>query len=250
MRTTRDDFLGGRIALLQPEKGFRAGLDTVLLAAAVSGRSSRVLELGAGSGVASCCVLADLPGAEATLVDVDADMLELARRNVVSCRFENRAVLLELDVREKGAVRAAAGLRPDHFSTVIANPPFFDAAGGTASPSPCRARARHMPSGELDVWVKTAATSLAPGGEVIFIHAASVLPDLLAAFGRRFGAISLLPLVPRAGQPANRILLRGIKGSRAPFSLLSPLVLYRDGEQGGYLPQIDAILRGRDRLHW
>ena len=51
--TTDDAFLGGRVQVLQPRKGFRAGLDAVMLAAAVPARAGdRVCELGAGVGTA------------------------------------------------------------------------------------------------------------------------------------------------------------------------------------------------------
>ena len=138
--------------------------------------------------------------------------------------------------------------RKDHFGAVIANPPFFDPGRGTA-PAIARAGARHMEDDALDKWVKTAATHAAPGGEVIFIHVAEALPLLLAAFTRRFGAVSVLPLSPRSGEPASRVLIRGIKGSRAPFSLLGGRVLH-EAAGGGFRPEFDAIFRGAARLIW
>jgi tRNA1Val (adenine37-N6)-methyltransferase len=47
IETTFDAFLGGRITLEQPTKGYRAGVDPVLLAASVPARAGQsVLELG------------------------------------------------------------------------------------------------------------------------------------------------------------------------------------------------------------
>jgi tRNA1(Val) A37 N6-methylase TrmN6 len=246
---SRDAFLGARVTLLQPVGGFRAGSDSVLLAAAVNPLSTKILELGAGAGAATCCVLADLPRAEAVLVDNNEDILGVAEKNLRQNGFADRAGTLFLDVTAKGQTRTAAGLRTDFFTSVIANPPFYDSGEGTQSPDAGRAAARHMPAGQIELWAKTAATSGAPGGEVIFIHLARALPELLASLNRRFGALSILPIVPRAGEPASRVLIRGIKGSRAPVKLLSPLILHL--EKGhDFSPQAHNIFSGRARLDW
>ena len=49
---TRDAFLGGTLTVAQPAKGFRAGLDSVLLGAAVGPGRGTMLDLGAGVGTA------------------------------------------------------------------------------------------------------------------------------------------------------------------------------------------------------
>lgn len=245
---TRDAFLGGRLVVSQPAKGFRAGLDSVLLGASVNSLASSLLDLGAGVGTASLVALAQVSELTATLAEADAEAVALARLNLEANGFSGRAGVLGLDVTVKGAVRAAAGLRADHFSSVIANPPFFEAGRGTP-PSAARAGARHMADGQLDLWVKAAATSAAPGGEVIFINPTAGLPDLLAAFDARFGAVTLLPLLPRAGEAASRILIRGIKGSRAPLTLLAARALH-ESEGHAFRPEFDAIFRGAARLVW
>ncbi len=245
---TRDAFLGGRLAVSQPERGFRAGLDSVLLGAAIDPESRRLLDLGTGVGTAALVALAHHPDLGATLCDSDPAMLALAAHNLAANGFAGRGRPLQLDVTAAGRVRAEAGLAQDHFSTIIANPPFFDPAEGSA-PSPERDAARHMPPSALDLWVKTAAGHAAPGGEVVFIHTAAALPLLLAAFGSRFGAMTVLPLLPREGAPASRVLVRGIKGSRAPFTLLAGRALHEPSGRT-FRPEFDAIFRGSATLVW
>ncbi len=243
---THDAFLGGRLTIAQPAKGFRAGLDSVLLGAAVGHSIGALLDLGAGVGTAALCALADHPALTATLVESDDATASLAAENAAANGLGSRATVLTLDVTAPGRTRTAAGLESDHFASVIANPPFFDA--GTA-PSPRRAAARHMSAETLDLWVKTAAAHAAPGGEIIFIHVADRLSALLTSFEARFGAITVLPLIPRDGEPAHRILIRGIKGSRAPLTLLASRSLHTPSGRT-FRPEFEAIFRGRDRLHW
>jgi tRNA1(Val) A37 N6-methylase TrmN6 len=245
---TRDAFLGGRLTVSQPERGFRAGLDSVLLGAAVDAGSRRLLDLGAGAGTAALVAMTELGELSGTLIEADPAMAGLASLNLGANGMAGRGKVLELDLTAPGRVRAAAGLAADHFTTVIANPPFFDPGRGSA-PSVARAEARHMDDDMLDRWVKTAASHAAPGGEVIFIHVAEALPLLLAAFTRRFGAVTVLPLLPRDGEAASRVLVRGIKGSRAPFTLLAARALHEPAGRT-FRPEFDAIFRGAARLIW
>ena len=78
------------------------------------------------------------------------------------------------------------------------------------------------------------------------IHRADHLADVLAACSGRFGALSVLPVHPREGEEAHRILVRGIKGSRAPLRLLPPLVLH--SQDGTVTPLVQAVHRGEALL--
>jgi tRNA1(Val) A37 N6-methylase TrmN6 len=210
--------------------------------------AKRLLDLGAGAGTASLVALADRTETTATLVEIDPETAALAALNLSANGFAERARVLSLDVTAKGSLRAAAGLPADHYDVVIANPPFFDPAAGSA-PSAARSAARHMPPDTLERWVKAAATHAAPEGEVIFIHAAQSLPLLLATFTARFGAVTVLPLTPREGEAASRVLVRGIKGSRAPFTLMASRALHEPAGRS-FRPEFDAIFRGAARLIW
>ncbi|HEY4201097.1 MAG TPA: methyltransferase [Devosiaceae bacterium] len=244
---TRDAFLGGRLNVSQPGNGFRAGLDSVILGTSVDPAGTSLLDLGAGVGTASLVALATDEGRSAVLIDDDREALALAAHNISLNGFAGRATVLELDVTAKGAVREATGLRREAYASVIANPPFFDQ--GTRAAAPSRAAARHMDEASLDRWAKTAAAHVAPGGEVIFIHLAATLPALLAVLGSRLGALTVLPLAPRPGEAASRVLVRGIKASRAPMRLLATRVLH-EAEGRAFAPEFEAIFRGTGRLVW
>ena len=79
-------------------------------------------------------------------------------------------------------------------------------------------------------------------GSLTFILPANQLARALAALrAGGFGAAHLLPLWPRAGQPARLILLQAIKGVPAGERVLPGLVLH--GEAGGFTEAAEAILR-------
>ena len=96
-------------------------------------------------------------------------------------------------------------------------------------------------AGELELWVRFLTAMTAPRGTLTLIHRADALAALLARLERRFGGLVVFPLFPRDGEPASRVLVRGVKGSRAPLRLARGLVLHE--ASGAYSAAADAVLR-------
>jgi tRNA1(Val) A37 N6-methylase TrmN6 len=246
---TRDAFLGGRLTLSQPRHGFRAGMDSVLLGAAVGEDTESLLDLGAGVGTAALVAMALGRAHRADLLERDLPTADLARANLADNGLAGRGRVIAVDIGAKASDRRAAGLLDNQYDVVIANPPFFETGQGTPAPDGSRADARHMGGDALDLWMRCAAGSARANGTAIFIYPAQGLAALLAAFDQRFGAITVLPLSSRPGGEASRVLVRGTKGSRAPLRLLSTRAMH--GEEGnGFAPEFDAIFRGAAVLDW
>ena len=240
---TDDAFLGGALHILQPLSGYRAGLDAVMLAAAVSVDSAapRVLDVGAGVGTAGLCLARRVASARITLFEHEPALACLARENVVRNGLGDRVSVVEGDIGLSAEAAKALDLEPESFTHVIANPPYHDAGGGTPAPDPLKAGAHAMPDDRLERWARFMARLSVPGGVVTVIHKAEALSRLLAVFDGRFGALQILPLHPRSCAPAHRIIVTGRKGSRAPLTLLPGFVLH--GEDGAFTPDAQAILR-------
>jgi tRNA1(Val) A37 N6-methylase TrmN6 len=136
----------------------------------------------------------------------------------------------------------------------MTNPPFADPDRSRTSPVAGKRSAHVMPKldgqtgpDRLAAWIQASLALLAPGGTFLMIHRSDALPDILAAFGRRIGAVRILPIHPQKGREANRILVRGKKGSRAPLSLAPGLVLQ---DQGRFTPLAEAIHHGDALIDW
>ncbi len=242
METTTDEFLGGRLSLRQPAKGFRTGLDGVLLAAscrAVAGET--VVDCGAATGAVGLCVARRIDGVRVTLLEREPTLAGLARQNAAANALEDRVEVIAADLLLPLSQSGIAD-RAGKFDHALANPPYHPAGRGTPSGRHLRDQANVMPPGSLDKWLRFMAAMTVPGGTATVIHLASELRPLLDAFGDRFGALRVLPILPRAQSAASRILVSGVKGSRADLKLLAPLVLH--GSSGSaFRPEIEAILR-------
>lgn len=239
---TDDAFLGGALHILQPKAGYRAGLDGVLLAASVAaGDGEHVLDIGAGVGVVGLALARRLPRARVTMLERDAGLAELARSNIARNHLADRVRLIEADVTRPLGDRVALGVAVESFDHVLANPPFYIEGRGTAASDPVKAAANAMPDGDLDRWVRFMAGMARPGGTATVIHRADALHALLSAFDGRFGGATVLPIHPREGEPASRVMVHAIKGSRAALQLQPGLVLHNADHS--FRPDVEAILR-------
>ncbi|PPB80525.1 tRNA1(Val) A37 N6-methylase TrmN6 [Albidovulum inexpectatum] len=216
---TCDHFLNGRLQILQPRQGYRAAMDPVFLAAAVPARPGQtVLELGCGVGVASLCLGARVPDLGLVGLELQPDYASLARRNA-------EAAGMTLEVVEGDLSSPPPELRARSFDHVMANPPYYPPGGGT--PASDRGRERSLrEETPLAQWVQTAIRRLRSGGWMTFIQSADRLPDLMAGLDRRMGDIRVLPLAPRIGREARRVIVQARKGGRGPFRLLAPFIVH------------------------
>ncbi len=244
--TTCDAFLNGRIHVRQPAKGFRSGLDAVFLAAACpAANGDTVLEAGCGAGVASLCLSARVGGIAVTGVEADLALAALAKENAAANGFGESFEAVAADIGAPWSLLDGQ-LRREGYDHVMANPPFHVHGRARLSKDGRNARSRAMHERGLEQWLRFLAAAAKPDGTATVIHTAEALPRLLAAFEGRFGGLQLLPLHPKAGAPAIRVIVRGVKGSRAPFSLVPGIVLHE--ADGTPTPAARAVLRDAAKL--
>jgi tRNA1(Val) A37 N6-methylase TrmN6 len=230
---SEDRFLGGQVVVRQMLGGFRAGLDAVMLAAAIPAKSGdEILELGSGAGTASLCLAARIAGTSIIGVEIDANLTALANENAVANDRQAHVRFIEGDV-----FALPRNLRRD-FAHVFCNPPFHDEEGEA---SPDRARDRALrDSGCLGDWIERGLRRTVSGGTFTTIVRADRLREALSRLPE--GGVTIFPLWPRAGEPAKRVIVQVRKGSRAASALLPGLVLHN--ADGSYTTEADAILRG------
>ncbi len=187
----------------------------------------------------------------ADLVEIDAALAALAAQNAERNGLAARVRVIHADAAD-GKARRAAGLAEESADAVVTNPPFFEAGAARVSPDAAKARA-HAFSGEgeagsLAGWIRACLALLKPGGRFAMIHRPDALAAILTALEGRLGAVALLPVQPRAEAAAHRLLVTGVKGSRAPLRIAPPLVLH--AADGRLTPEADAIHRGERLINW
>lgn len=241
---TENGLLNGRVTLRQPAKGYRAGMDAALLAAAVGAEPGhRVVEAGCGAGAVLMQIAARCPGAILAGVERDPTAAMLASENAVLNGVADRVTARHGDV--------AAGFRAlglPVFDWAVANPPFFDDEDALRSPDAAK-RGAWIADDGLVVWMAFLLKAVREGGRIVLIHRADRLGDILGLMSGKAGSVAIRPVHPYADQPAKRVLVQAIKTGKAPLRLLPPLVLH-DRSGAKHTPEVETILRGEAGLDW
>ena len=239
---TDDAFLDGRIQILQPAKGFRSGLDAVMLAACVPAKERQlVCDLGAGSGTASLCLAHRIADLQFTAVEIDLELLNLTAEN-----FRRNHLRATLDVVEADIQARPRKIPRQHFHHVFSNPPFYDTAKGTVAPALKKATAKSIGSDALEIWLRFASAIVRPKGTVTVILPPAQLTTALQTLTRSGLGATIIPLWPRASEPAKRVILNVHVNSNAPLKLCPGLVLH--DEWGRPTKAAKAILRDGQAL--
>lgn len=231
---TIDDFLGGAVRLIQLEKGYRAGMDAVLLAASIpAGTGEKALDIGAGTGGVAICLAKRCSAVLVHGLEIQADLATLARENAKLNGLSDRIEIFTGSVLENPIET------PENFyDHVFANPPYIEGGAGQTSPSKTKAAAHF---GGLEAWVKFALSRVKNKGTLTFIFRADRLDELLSALHRRAGETVIFPLWPRAGSPAKRVIIQARKGLHGAATLAPGIALH--GREERYSKAAEAILR-------
>ncbi|MDA0305164.1 MAG: methyltransferase [Proteobacteria bacterium] len=241
---SRDTLLGGRVILLQPENGFRAAIDAVLLAAAIPATSGdRVLDAGSGTGAASLTLSVRVPGVRVTGLECQADLAALARQSALENELDTRVSFIEGDV-----LTPPPSLAPGSFDHVMANPPYL--AEGTGHPPPDSAKRAATVEGEakLGDWLRFLMSMVRDGGSVSVVHRYDRIDEVVQGLEEKWaGKITIFPFWPKTpGKDAKRAIIQLIKGKNGKTRISDGLVLHQ--KDGAYTPEAEAVLRDAQPL--
>ncbi|HEY4193729.1 MAG TPA: methyltransferase [Mesorhizobium sp.] len=244
---TVDAFHRGRFFLVQPAaSGHRAGMDAMMLAAAVpSSFTGRMADFGAGAGAAGLAVLSRCSNAQAVLVERAAEMAAFADTTLGhpgNAHLGDRACVLRADVTLSGRARQTAGLADRSFDFVVMNPP-FNAAQDRATPDELKRQAHVMEDGLFEQWLRSAAAVLKPRGGLALIARPEQLSVILDALSGRFGNAELMAVHPKSDAAAIRIIVRAIRGARGKLSICPPLVMH-EGAGNAFSARAELIGNG------
>jgi tRNA1Val (adenine37-N6)-methyltransferase len=216
---TLDDFLDGRLRLIQSARGYRFSIDAVLLAQFVTVRPGDVVvDLGAGCGIISLLLLLEKPVAYAIALEIQGNLADQAVRNAALNGVTDRMGVLLADLRQVPLGQPVADV-------VVCNPPFRRPGSGRVNPDLQRAIARHEIMASLNDILSAASAVLKPKGRLALIYPAGRLVDLLV----RMRAFDVEPkrmqvVYPSMEEESKLVLVEGARGGKGGVKILPPLM--------------------------
>ena len=234
---TEDAFLGGKLSVLQPQRGYRAGTDAVLLAASIAaGPEETVLDIGAGVGVASLCLAKRLSGVRITALELQAAYVDLLVQNCVRNGLGDLIEVVHGDI-----LSPPRQIKDQVWDHVMLNPPYYDRDKASLAAVPGKSIAHLNEDAKLADWLDFALRRLRPKGTITVVHRTECLDNILMCFKGRAGGVKVLPIWPRQNRSAKRVIVSATKESLTPISVLPGIVMHEDGRR--YSQSAEDILR-------
>jgi tRNA1Val (adenine37-N6)-methyltransferase len=219
-----DDFLEGRLKLIQSKSGYRFSIDAILLSEFVTiKKGDMVADLGTGCGIIPLILLLTTPVDYVFGLEIQAELAEQASRNALLNGLSNRLAIVRGDIRHPP-------IAPSFVDVVVCNPPYRKKDSGRINPDPQRAIARHEILASLDDILDTASIILRPKGRLALIYPVGRLVDVMVRL-RRLGMEPkrIRIIYPAMKSEAKLALVEASKGGRPGLKVLPPLM-----EQGDY----------------
>lgn len=228
---TNDFILNGKISIQQPKKGYRVAIDPIILASFVQTKANQtVLDVGCGVGAIALILKYRNSSLKITAIDIDEKMCEL-------CRNNSEKNNLELEVEHIGIEKMKRNR--SGYDHIVTNPPFFEKRMSHISEKKMFANFETI---ELSEWIRCCLKLLKEKGTFSMIHNASRLGEIFTVISDKLGDISVIPIYPKNGSDAIRVIIRGTKGSRGHTKIKNGLILHCDN--GKYTTEAQRILSG------
>lgn len=228
-----DDLQRSRLEIIQNPGRFAFGMDAVLLSGfAGAARGDRVLDLGTGTGILPLLMSVKTEAEHFVGLELQPESADMARRSVRMNGLEKRIEIVTGDIREAGALFAAAS-----FDVITSNPPYMTNRHGLQNPNDALAIARHEVCCSLEDLATATEKLLRCGGHFYLVHRPFRLAEIMCTMCAHHLEPKRMRLVyPYADREPNMVLLECVRGGRSRITVEKPLVVYE--AQGQYTAEI------------
>lgn len=231
-----DDLQFGGLRIIQSRKGFRFGMDAVLLAHFADVRpGDRVADLGTGTGIIPLLLCGHTQAASIVGVEIQPEMAGMAGRSVKMNGLQDRIRILHGDLRQ-----AHETLGYSNFDVVTCNPPYERKGSGVVCRDAAWTLARHEEACTLHDVAREAYSLLRHGGRIgLIIRADRGVEALLTLKEARLEPKRIRLVCPSVKHSPNLMLAEATRDGNPGVHWDPPLIVY--GPDGAYSPELQKI---------
>ena len=232
-----DDLEFKGLKIIQNEKGFCFGMDSVLLSdfAKNMKNNSTVLDLGTGTGIIPILLCGKTNLKKVVGIEIQQDVANMAKRssqlNNLQDRFEvvNTNIINLKNIYEKQS-----------FDVIVTNPPYKKENTGITNENEAKLISRHEITANLEDFISISKDLLKDKGEFYMVHRPERLVDILSLMRKYKIEAKILKFVsPNKNKEPNLILIKGIKNANSFLKIEKNLYVYN--EDGKYTNEILKI---------
>lgn len=234
-----DDLHRKNYGIIQNPDKFCFGMDAVLLSGFTRvEKDESALDLGTGNGIIPILLEAKTQGRHFTGLEIQKDMVDMARRSLVMNKQEDKITIVAGDIKEASKLFPKAS-----FDLVTSNPPYMKYNGGIINGSRSKAVARHEILCGLEDLIRESSLLLKQMGRFYIIHRPHRLVEIINLLSKyKLEAKKIRFVHPYLGKQANMVLIESVKGGGANLVVEPPLIVYK--EPNVYTDEIYEIYNG------
>lgn len=230
------DTICGVLEVIQAKRGYRFGVESLLLPGFVNPGALEMVDLGCGSGVIPLVMVRFYGIQKAWGVEIQAGLADRARRSVERNGLLESIEIVEADLRALDRVLPAG-----KFELVVSNPPYRPAQTGQVSREEEKALGKHEIACSASDVVAAGARLLRPRGRLCLVFSSERLSELLSLLaGHGLKPARLRMVHGRVELPSKNCLVEAIRGGRGSMAVDPPLIVY--DKSGEYTEEVKGML--------
>lgn len=232
-----DDLEYKGLKIIQNNKWFKYGIDSVLLSdfAKNMKKNSKILDIGTGTGIISILLSKKTECKEIIGIEIQEDVADMARRSVELNNLENKIKIINDNI-----LNIENYFPLEYFDYVVTNPPYQKDNSGLKSESEKQLISRHEVKCSLEDIIIKSFKMLRDYGTFYMIHRPERLVDILYLMRKyKLEPKEIRFVHSKAKEKPNLVLIKGVKYSGEFLKVLEPLIVYEDN--GEYTDEILKI---------
>ena len=199
---TKDYLLDGKLVYYQPKKGYRSGIEPIILTGQIFGAyiKKNILDMGSGCGPISLIISYRNPESIITGFEKNNHHLELANNNKEANKLNN------LNFFQKDVCKLDKSLI-SYFDLIFTNPPFFFENNVIKSKNKSINDSKYISKEKAKIWILNMIKYLKPEGKAYIINRYENLNFMLDLLKKNKCRVSITPLLSFKGSIPKNVLL-------------------------------------------
>ena len=232
-----DDLEFKNLKIIQNEKGFCFGIDSVLLSDFSKNikNNSIVLDLGTGTGIIPILLCGKTKLKKIIGVEIQEEVANMAKRSSILNDLQDRFEVLNENILNLNKI-----YENQTFDVIVTNPPYKKKNTGIINDDKMKIISRHEITANLEDFIKISKDLLKDKGEFYMVHRPERLVDILSLMRTyKIEPKEIRFVYSNEEKPPVLVLIKGIKNANKFLKVNKNLYIY--DKNGNYTNEILKI---------